>query len=120
MLNWKIHDEMKPRFGFNKREDNGRYLNEILLSLEIRPGLIHLLLTEHNGQTGEERRAITQTYSPLAGVQSRDPVLAADWLASLQGGLGELLLQTATREEKMISGRQLHWAQPTDKLYSGN
>ena len=73
MLNWKIHDEMKPRFGFNKREDNGRYLNEILLQREIRPGLIHLLLTEHNGQTGEERRPITRTVSPLAGGESADP-----------------------------------------------
>ena len=64
---------------------------------EIRPGLIHLLLTEHNGQTGEESSAITETAPPLAGLASAD-------LAQSREGWESDYCKTATRDNQTELG----------------
>ena len=70
---------------------------------EIRPGLIHLLLTEHNGQTGEEGGGeeswpITSTAPPLAGRASPDPASAGR-----AGRAGRTIYcKTATRDNQIL------------------
>ena len=92
--------------------DNGGYLNEILYlwRREIRPGLIHLLLTEHNGQTGEESWSITGTAPPLAALASPD-------LAQSREGWESDYCKTATRDNQIeLRPSPPPPPPPTDKL----
>ena len=59
---------------------------------EIRPGLIHLLLTEHNGQTGRRAGTHYHHWAPIGRA-------GLSWPGSVQGGLGELLLQNCNQRQ---------------------